>query len=58
MKKIIKNMAFLAVCVFTFVAIGNVCSETKSEPTNTVDAKLIVPAPVRKGHKLEGILVG
>lgn len=58
MKKIIKNMAFLAVCVFTFVAIGNVCSETKIEPANTVDAKLIVPAPVRKGHELEGILVG
>lgn len=51
-------MAFLAVCVFTFVAIGNVCSETKIEPANTVDAKLIVPAPVRKGHELEGILVG
>lgn len=58
MKKIIKNMALLAVCVFTFVAIGNVCSEADFEHTDTVNAKVLLPTPVRKGHKLEGILVG
>ena len=51
-------MAVFAVCVFTFVAIGTICSETKFEPSKTINAKLIVPEPVRKGHKLEGVFIG
>lgn len=58
MKKVFKTMAVFAVCVFTFVAIGTICSETKFEPSKTINAKLIVPEPVRKGHKLEGVFIG
>ena len=58
MKKVFKTMAVLAVCVFTFIAIGTVCSEMKFEPTETVNLKLIVPKPVRNGHELEGVLIG
>ena len=58
MKTVFKTMAVLAVCVFTFVAIGTICSEMKFEPTETINAKVILPEPVRKGHRYEGVFIG
>ena len=58
MKKVSKKMAILAVSVFTFVAIGVLCSEMKFDPLETINAKVILPTPVRKGHRYEGVLIG
>ena len=58
MKKILKRLAILSVCAFTFVAIGFLCSETSFEVPTEVDSKVILPTPVRKGDKEEGVFIG
>ena len=57
MKKVFKRLAIVAVCVFTFVAIGTVCSESNFDVTSNVNAKLVVPAAIRRGDELEGVFL-
>lgn len=58
MKKILKSLAVVSMCVFTFAAIGFLCSKTKFELPTEVDTKILIPAPVRKGDKEEGVFIG
>ena len=58
MKKVLKNLAILAVCIFTFTVISSVCTQEDFGVQTAVESKVIVPKPNRTGRELEGILVG